>query len=54
MFENDTTLGIVRHFSTAFARRIAQGEPARIDTPLLAADFERELGRNLATLFGRV
>jgi hypothetical protein len=52
VFERDTTLGIVRHFSTALAQRIARDVP-RDGTPLLAADFERELGRNLATLFGR-
>jgi hypothetical protein len=53
VFERDTTLGIVRHFSSAFARRVSRDMPARDGTPLLAADFERELGRNLATLFGR-
>ena len=53
VFDEDTSLGIVRHFATAFAQRVARAAPPGTGSAPLAEDFEHELGRNLATLFGR-
>lgn len=53
VFEEDSSLGIVRHFFGPFARAVAASAPAEADPPLAAADLEQELGRNLAMLFGR-
>jgi hypothetical protein len=53
VFDDRSSLGIVRHFHAAFARAVGdvtEHDP-RIDA--LSGDFERELGRNLAVLFGR-
>jgi hypothetical protein len=53
VFDDRTSLGIVRHFHAAFARAVldvTEHDP-RIQTH--GSDFERELGRNLAKLFGR-
>lgn len=52
VFDEDSSLGIVRHFAAAFADRVARAAPPGRAAPL-AEDFEHELGRNLATLFGR-
>ncbi|HEX9563990.1 MAG TPA: hypothetical protein VF981_08465 [Gemmatimonadaceae bacterium] len=53
VFDDRTSLGIVRHFHAAFARAVldVSAEEARVEP--VAGDFERELGRNLAVLFGR-
>lgn len=53
VFDEDTSLGIVRHFATAFAQRVGRAAPPDTGPAPLAENFERELGRNLATLFGR-
>lgn len=53
VFDEDTSLGIVRHFAAAFAQRVGRAAPAETTPVVLAEDFEHELGRNLATLFGR-
>lgn len=54
VFDRESSLGIVRHFFQRFARD-AQAASAAAPPPreVLAQDFERELGRNLAALFGR-
>jgi hypothetical protein len=53
VFDEATSLGIVRHFFTALAGRVAALAGAPAPRALLAEDFERDLGRNLAVLFGR-
>lgn len=53
VFEQDSSLGIVRHFFAAFARAVAEAAPPDPVPPVAAEDLERELGRNLAVLFGR-
>lgn len=53
VFDERTSLGIVRHFFGAFSdalRRVSEGE---LTTGPMTGDFERDLGRNLAILFGR-
>lgn len=53
VFDDRTSLGIVRHFFGAFTdamRRVTEGE---LTTGPTTGDFERDLGRNLAMLFGR-
>ncbi len=53
VFDERTSLGVVRHFFAAFTRELAavadSGRPLAEST----GDFERDLGRNLAVLFGR-
>lgn len=53
VFDRESSLGIVRHFFQAFARHAQSAAAAPPPRELLAEDFERELGRNLAALFGR-
>lgn len=53
VFDDASSLGIVRHFFGAFAERAMREPPAEADETPLALDFERDLGRNLAVLFGR-
>lgn len=53
VFDEETSLGIVRHFAAAFAQRVERAAPPGTGTAPLAENFEHELGRNLATLFGR-
>lgn len=52
VFDRASSLGIVRHF---YARLLASVVRAHPEPPSgdAALDFERELGRNLAVLFGR-
>jgi hypothetical protein len=54
VFDEHTSLGLVQVFFEEFRARIAKAAPA-IDAsaPQLAADFESDLNRNLAALFGR-
>lgn len=53
VFDKESSLGIVRHFYSVFARQVREAAVVAPRQELLAADFERELGRNLAALFGR-
>lgn len=53
VFDQETSLGIVRHFASAFAQRAERTAPRGTAVAPLAENFEHELGRNLATLFGR-
>lgn len=53
VFDDRTSLGIVRHFFGALSRALAGvSDGDRVDDAL-TGDFERDLGRNLAVLFGR-
>jgi hypothetical protein len=53
VFDDRTSLGVVRHFFGAFSQSLAGVSNGEIDTAPMTGDFERELGRNLAMLFGR-
>lgn len=53
VFDERTSLGIVRHFFGAFARAVAGVADADRTAGPVTGDFERDLGRNLAALFGR-
>lgn len=53
VFDQRTSLGIVRHFFGTFAGALAGVPEAALDTGPVTGDFERDLGRNLAMLFGR-
>ncbi|MGI9077893.1 MAG: hypothetical protein ACR2G6_11305 [Gemmatimonadaceae bacterium] len=52
-FGRETSLGLVRMYFQEFRQALAAAAPAAENAgPILAADFERELGRSLAMLFG--
>lgn len=53
VFDHRTSLGVVRHFFGAFARAVAAVPDEERTTGPLTGDLERDLGRNLAALFGR-
>jgi hypothetical protein len=53
VFDDRTSLGVVRHFFGAFAGTLGALKSDDIDRAPITGDFERELGRNLAMLFGR-
>ena len=56
MFDDESSLGLVQLFFAEFCANLAAAAPAvtrPAATPALAADFERELNRNLAVMFGR-
>ena len=53
VFDERTSLGIVRHFFSTFARAVADTIDDDLATGPITGDFERDLGRNLAVLFGR-
>lgn len=53
VFDHESSLGIVKHFFHAFARQVGVAAVTLSRPEVLAPDFERELGRNLAALFGR-
>ncbi len=56
VFDQASSLGLVNLYFEEFRQRLAdaapESEPAAAQ-PALAANFERELNRNLAVLFGR-
>jgi hypothetical protein len=54
VFDSATSIGLVQMFFEEFRARIAAHAPAEQDAPKLAANFESELNRNLAALFGRI
>ncbi|MGH7653362.1 MAG: hypothetical protein ACREN6_01745 [Gemmatimonadaceae bacterium] len=55
VFDEESSLGLVQLFFAEFCAKIAAVEPAETHVaPALAEDFERELNRNLAAMFGRV
>jgi hypothetical protein len=53
VFDQRTSLGIVRHFFGTFAGALQRVPAAELTTHPMTGDFERDLGRNLAMLFGR-
>ena len=53
VFDDATSLGLVQLYFTELRARLASVQPAPAQAPALPADFERELNRNLAVLFGR-
>ncbi len=54
VFDRASSLGLVQLYFREFRERLAAASPgAATPAPTLAADFERELDRSLAALFGR-
>jgi hypothetical protein len=55
VFDQDSSLGLVRMYFDEFRTNLANAAPppAAAPEPMLNEDFERELNRNLAMLFGR-
>jgi hypothetical protein len=53
VFDDRTSLGIVRHFFGGFSRALAGVSDGAVASSPGTGDFERDLGRNLAMLFGR-
>ena len=54
VFDDESSLGLVQLFFAELCASLAAVAPADAPaTPALAEDFERELNRNLAVMFGR-
>jgi hypothetical protein len=54
VFDDAASLGLVQLYFGEFRARLAAAAPREADAgPVLNEQFERELNRNLATLFGR-
>ena len=53
VFDERTSLGVVRHFFGEFNQALTHVTERDLETAPLTGDFERDLGRNLAMLFGR-
>ena len=54
VFDDDSSLGLVQIFFDEFRQRIAKAAPANEPTgPTLGQNFEGDLNRNLAALFGK-
>ena len=54
VFDEESSLGLVQLFFQEFCAAVAAAAPpASADAPALGGDFERELNRNLAVMFGR-
>jgi hypothetical protein len=55
VFDRESSLGLVQLFLEEFRARIAASVPASAfeGPPAMAENFERDLNRNLAQLFGR-
>jgi hypothetical protein len=55
VFDHDSSLGLVRMYFDEFRVNLANAAPPPVAAPepMLNEDFERELNRNLAVLFGR-
>jgi hypothetical protein len=53
VFDERTSLGVVRHFFGTFAEALARVDERDLASGPMTGDFERDLGRNLAMLFGR-
>jgi hypothetical protein len=54
VFDDSSSLGLVQVFFDEFRQRIAKAAPANEPTgDALTADFEGDLNRNLAALFGK-
>jgi hypothetical protein len=55
VFDGESSLGLVRMFFDEFRLNLANASPPPVTAPqpMLDENFERELNRNLAALFGR-
>jgi hypothetical protein len=54
VFDSETSIGLVRLYFEELVKGLAEAAPPPGDSPAVGAeDFERELNRNLAALFGR-
>jgi predicted regulator of Ras-like GTPase activity (Roadblock/LC7/MglB family) len=54
VFDDESSLGLVQLYFKEFCAEVAAAAPpASADAPALGGDFERELNRNLAVMFGR-
>lgn len=54
VFDRTSSLGLVQLYFDEFRARLAAAAPALDERPIiLEGDFEQDLNRNLATLFGR-
>jgi hypothetical protein len=53
VFDDRTSLGVVRHFFGPFAQALSRVTADEVSSGPMTGDFERDLGRNLAVLFGR-
>lgn len=53
VFDERTSLGVVRHFFGTFQQALSHVDERDLDDGPMTGDFERDLGRNLAVLFGR-
>ncbi|MEX2152216.1 MAG: hypothetical protein WD825_02705 [Gemmatimonadaceae bacterium] len=55
VFDNESSLGLVRLYFDEFRVNLAKAAPPPVASPgvMLNENFERELNRNLAVLFGR-
>ena len=54
VFDEASSLGLVQLYFRELSRSLAAAAPAPVeDKPVLATNFEGELNRNLAVLFGR-
>ena len=55
MFDQESSLGLVRLYFEEFIRNLAAAAPTspRPVEPVLEQHFEQDLNKNLATLFGR-
>ena len=54
VFDEESSLGLVRMYFSDLCRELAAVAPQAVtQAPALGLDFERDLNRNLAALFGR-
>ena len=54
VFDRESSLGLVQLYFEEFVRALAAAAPPKPEAgPVLQENFERELNRNLAALFGR-
>ncbi len=54
VYGEDSSIGLVQLFFEEFRRELVAACPApEVQRPVLAADFEKDLNRSLATLFGK-
>jgi hypothetical protein len=54
VFDDESSLGLVQLFFKEFCAAVAAAAPnVSAEPPALGEDFERELNRNLAVMFGR-
>ena len=55
VFDEESSLGLVRMYFDDLSRELEAAAPAPAETtaPVLAVDFEADLNKNLAMLFGR-